>query len=1115
MATIGSVDISLDANIARLVSSLNRAESHLNSVQQTTNNLTNTLMRMASGAVGIYAVGSAFKGLLTSGMEANRMMENSEGKLFAMINSSKAYTDVLGNQLTATERLGAVNRETAMTMDLLTKANAETSMGMTELIDVYALMKPGMDRNKVAIQDQIQILKMVTNTAANFGVGADELANGIDDLADGTWKSNSGFGKMMKSLQLTQDEVKNTDNLLGLLTARMAETGAASDNMDTALSNLDVAWGNITGTLSKDIFGATKESIKVLTNMMGTDGVLASQAYAQSFKSLADFAVKAIGFIIKAINQMITLMQVAYKGYQQLGNYVATQGDKVGVAWNKAAVAVGEFVGLDVTEDKKDLADYNKALTERVGITKKLTEESNRIINANDNINASVNTMVASFTTYKATVKETNDIQVNNKPVVKAIDEVEKKVAKGTKARKKGISDIAKASKKANDDAVREVKRAEQEKKRAYEATMKFYEDTLSSMTSTFATSGGDIGASIKGALEGGIDMLKSSADPISKAIGYSADLLRGLLSSEEVAPDLGSDGSKGSESLSKALDNMNKVMYENLKYTKRMTASLSSIDKSFGGLGNQLSGMDLSASGYKGSSSSGIFSSKSTELEGTSLRIEPASIDKIVDGQIKAMSDVEIKVSKSSLFGLISSVSYDTTSTDVSESMSKYFSEATKGLINTFEIAADIIGNVDLSGLGSQVITLGDEGGKYNTSGKSGEEIAKLVEGGFSAEADRLAQNYFPMVEQFVQAGEAYVEALVRTSINFEQIGYQIGQMGKEVTYESSQAIVGVFGTLEDAQAGIASYVDLFYSEQEKADMQVKDMQNTFKGLGITMPKTKDEFRKLVESIDTTTEAGAAQYAKLIKLAPEYDTMTQAQKDLAQAEQDRIDAATEAEKAIADEEQAILKATADKILAERQSLEDKLFAMTATEIAIREKYISTLDVSNQSIQEAIYAEEDRVKAVEKSNKAMLDTKARIEKGREDEIAFLNEKLDLEKTNMKSLIDFNSDILGRIKNAFTGDLSYLSSKEKSEYLGGLTPTSTDDYLDNLAQKLELDKGLSTSREDYAVKFDSYINELQTAKQEDMTNADIVESINSLKLQNEKIEDAIARGSYQK
>jgi len=998
---IGQLNIILDASIAGLVSGVNTANAQLTSLQTQANNATNALKNMIAGAIGIYAVSSAFKELLTSGMEANRMMENSEGKLFAMINSSKDYVDIQGNQLTANERLGAVNRETAMTMDLLTKANAETSMGMTELIDVYALMKPGMDRNKVAIQDQIQILKMVTNTAANFGVGADELSNGIDDLADGTWKSNSGFGKMMKSLQLTQDEVKNTDNLLALLNNRMAETGAASDNMDTALSNLDVAWGNITGTLTKDIFGATKESIKVLTNMMGTDGVLASQAYAQSFKSLANFAVTSIGFIIKAINQMITLMQVAYKGYQQLGNYVATQGDKVGVAWNKAAVAVGEFVGLDVTEDKKDLADYNKAITERVGITKKLTEESNRIINANDNINNSVNTMVASFTTYKAVVKETNDIQVNNKSVVKAIDEVEKKVAKGTKAHKKAISDIEKAQKKANKDAIKDM---EDLANRQAEIFSDMFKNILD----------GDISGAFSGFFKSvGNDMMSPMIDSMSEKMGSMLSgltnglgsiggfltggllsfggsviggLLNGFLNTEEVAPDLGSDGSKGSESLSNALNNMNKVMYENLKYTKRMTASLSSIDKAFGGLGNELAGMNLSASGFKDSSSSGFlgFSSKSTELQGTSIKIAPASIDKMINGQIKATSDVVTKVSKSSFFGLSSSVSYDTTTTDISASMNEYFTEATKGLVNTFKVAGDIL-NVSLSGLGTNKLDIG----KFDTSGKSGEEIAKLVEGGFSAEADRLAQNYFPMVQQFVQAGEKYVEALVRTSINFEQIGYQIGQMGKKVTYESSQAIIGVFGTLEDAQSGISSYIDLFYSSQEKADLQIKDMQNTFNTLGVTMPKTNAEFRKLVDSIDTTTEAGATMYGELTKLAPQFSDMTQTQKDLAQAEIDRLD----------------------------------------------------------------------------------------------------------------------EVNSKIVSMYTGSLSYLNSLEKSKFLEG----STD--INSLEDKLALDKKLSTSREEYAIDFDTFINNLSN-KEEEKTTTDVVNSLAELKIQNERIEEAITKASFQ-
>ena len=999
---IGQLNIILDASIAGLVSGVNAAERQLDRLERQATQATNALKNMVVGAVGIYAISSAFKKLITDGMEANRMMENSEGKLFAMINSSKDYVDIQGNQLTSTERLGAVNRETAMTMDLLTKANAETSMGMNELIDVYALMKPGMDRNEVAVKDQIKILKLVTNTASNFGVGADELANGIDDLADGTWKSNSGFGKMMKSLQLTQDEVKNTDNLLALLNNRMKETGDVGNSMDVAVSNIGVAYDTLSSKLTKDIFESTKVSINETTNLLNGTGTQALSYYGNNFKTLANAAVRSIAFIIKAIHQMTTVLNLAYQGFTKIMLVGSDLTTKFNRSVESGTMAFKDMLGMDITANKKKFDEYNKTLDINKKMFTALDEEANRTVANFNSLESGIDKIVTTFTKSAKVIKETNDIQVNNKPPKPIIPP---KPPKGTvKAHKKAISDIEKAQKKANKDAIKDM---EDLANRQTEIFSDMFKNILD----------GDISGAFSGFFKSvGNDMMSPMIDSMSEKMGSMLSgltnglgsiggfltggllsfggsviggLIDGFLNTEEVAPDLGSNGSKGSESLSNALDSMNKVMYENLKYTKRMTASLSSIDKSFGGLGNELSTLDLSASAYKGSSSSGIFSSKSTELEGTSLRIEPASINDMVNGQIKAMSDVEIKVSKSSWFGLSSSVSYDTESTDISESMSKYFSEATKGLVNTFKVAADIIGNVDLSGLGGEVITLGDKDGKYNTSGKNGEEIAKLVEGGFSAEADRLAQNYFPMVKQFVQGNEKYVEALIRTAINYEQIGYQIGQMGKDVTYESAQAIVGVYGTLEDAQSGISTYVDLFYTSQEKANLQIKDMQNTFNTLGVTMPKTNAEFRKLVDGLDTTTEAGATMYGELTKLAPQFNDMTQVQKDLAQAEIDRLD----------------------------------------------------------------------------------------------------------------------EVNSKIVSMYTGSLSYLNSLEKSKFLEG----STD--INSLEDKLALDKKLSTSREEYAIDFDTFINNLSN-KEEEKTTTDVVNSLAELKIQNERIEEAITKASFQ-
>jgi hypothetical protein len=268
--------------------------------------------KIVAGVVAFGAVAMAVKNLVNSSFAYNKSMEDSTAKLRAMISASKGYTTTAGEVVSATQRMVIINRDTVKTMELLEVANSETSMGMRELIDVYALMKPSMDSVNVSIKDQIQILKLVTNTASNFGLNAEELSNGIDDLATGTWDASSGFGKMAKSLGLTKEEVKNTTDLVGLLNEKMKETGAVQDTMSVAISNFGVAWDRMAGKVTEPIFEPVKKILKELTTVFNKTGPDAVQVFSDALIDMVNGGVSALAFLMKAINQVIGSMQIAY-----------------------------------------------------------------------------------------------------------------------------------------------------------------------------------------------------------------------------------------------------------------------------------------------------------------------------------------------------------------------------------------------------------------------------------------------------------------------------------------------------------------------------------------------------------------------------------------------------------------------------------------------------------------------------------------------------------------------------------------------------------------------------------------------------------------------------------
>lgn len=100
---------------------------------------------------------------------------------------------------------------------------------------------------------------------------------------------------------------------------------------------------------------------------------------------------------------------------------------------------------------------------------------------------------------------------------------------------------------------------------------------------------------------------------------------------------------------------------------------------------------------------------------------------------------------------------------------------------------------------------------------------------------------------------------------------------------------IVESAGGLESFQDAMSSYMSGFYTESEQLEFMTKSMQTSFNNLGVEMPKTNAEFRKLMETMDTSTEEGAYLYGQILLLADSFNNMTEASKSLGTSMEDMI----------------------------------------------------------------------------------------------------------------------------------------------------------------------------------------------------------------------------------
>lgn len=88
----------------------------------------------------------------------------------------------------------------------------------------------------------------------------------------------------------------------------------------------------------------------------------------------------------------------------------------------------------------------------------------------------------------------------------------------------------------------------------------------------------------------------------------------------------------------------------------------------------------------------------------------------------------------------------------------------------------------------------------------------------------------------------------------------------------EIGQKLAEYAGGADQLQAGMAAYRQNFYTEEERKARELeaatKSANAALRALGISMPESADAFRRLIESLDVTTESGQQTFGMLIALS-------------------------------------------------------------------------------------------------------------------------------------------------------------------------------------------------------------------------------------------------------
>lgn len=352
---------------------------------------------------------------------------------------------------------------------------------------------------------------------------------------------------------------------------------------------------------------------------------------------------------------------------------------------------------------------------------------------------------------------------------------------------------------------------------------------------------------------------------------------------------------------------------------------------------------------------SKAIYNKKTSVIDSGIQIMGQTLADALDSGIVGAMNYAEVKTTKKFL-GLTTSSKVKTQTSDLNEEFKIQFAKVFEGAGKALEEASKVFGaTFDASKLMIDAT-------KLSLKGLEGDALTKEIESFFSSTLDKWAGSLVEGLTQFQQVGEGAFETMVRLASQTniftsyaEKLLPKFNLVGL-AAITATQAVAELSGGFDRLNTNMGSYYENFFTETEKSQRGLAQIGEALASVGLTMPKTREEFRLLVEGLDLSSEAQQKQYAALL--------------DVNQAFAQFVPAAKAAESATND-----LVNTFDAIAEQQKNLSDKLFEMTASDAEKRKRELdSLLSDENRAIQQQINNVIDLNKA--KDAQAAIDSEA-------------------------------------------------------------------------------------------------------------------------------------------
>lgn len=162
----------------------------------------------------------------------------------------------------------------------------------------------------------------------------------------------------------------------------------------------------------------------------------------------------------------------------------------------------------------------------------------------------------------------------------------------------------------------------------------------------------------------------------------------------------------------------------------------------------------------------------------------------------------------------------------------------------------------------------------KFSTKGQSAKETEEEIARFIAKYADALANAYAPALKQFQKAGESMAATLERLAglQTFSDTLADLGGVFQRVAnlgVDARESFIAMAGGMDALGSKALQFVQDYYNRDEIAGIKAAEIKDALAAVGITQDvNSRDDFRRLVDGLDVSTQQGQQQLAALLDMA-------------------------------------------------------------------------------------------------------------------------------------------------------------------------------------------------------------------------------------------------------